>query len=274
MREFSTALRQVFLQLMPAYIGTIGQRYLRLKSDGTPVGELDILTMNKLKECIAAHFPHDLIVGEEDETDSETMQRILADHERIHWTVDGLDGTGNRGMGTFSFGAMVARRRGDEILYAAVFLPAKQKLHGNGFISAIRGEGVHRWCLAHQKYERLRTARHGELERITVMLEGSSKKLFKPPISDLGLVITTRPGFSTSVATTAVAEGKASAFVNTTDHKPWDAWPAMLVIEEAGGIVTDHQGKPVPPARCGNIIAAANPEDHRTILKALKGGVK
>ncbi len=267
---FTERLRRCFVEMLPYYLGKAHDpRGDKIKpADGTPVGNLDVFAAVQLATLIAHYFPGERIIGEEDQRSDDDIRRILANREEFQWTVDGLDGTGNRGMGTFSFGAMVARRHGDEILYAAIFLPAKEKLHQNGFLSAVRGKGAYQWCGDHQEYERLRTAHPGQLERITVMLEGSSKKFFKPPISDLGRVITTRPGFSTSVATTAVAEGKASAFVNK-DHKPWDAWPAMLIIEEAGGVVTDHHGKPVTPDRCGNIIAAANSEDHATILNAL-----
>lgn len=272
---FTERLKRCFIEMLLYYVGKAHDpRGDKVKpTDGTPVGNLDIFTMKHLETLISKYFPRERIIGEEDGRSDDEICRVLANREEYQWTVDGLDGTGNRGMHTFSFGAMVARRRGDEILYAAIFLPAKEKLHRNGFLFAVRSEDAYQWCGAHQQYERLHTAKHGELERITVMLEGSSKKLFKPPISNLGLVITTRPGFSTSVATTAVAEGKASAFVNI-DHKPWDAWPAMLVISEAGGVITDHRGNHVTPERCGNIIAAANPEDHETILEAMKGEMK
>lgn len=267
--KLTEELRQCFVGMLPQYIRRAhARRDDKIKPDGTPVGNLDVFTAERLRTLIVSEFSGERIIGEEDQRSDDDIAQLLANREECQWTVDGLDGTGNRSLGTFSFGAMVAQRRGDEILFAAIFVPTKEREEGNGFLCAIRGTGAWQWCGDHQEYERLRTARHGALERITVMLEGSSKKLFEPPISNLGLVITTRSGFSTSVATTAVAEGKASAFVNT-DHKPWDAWPAMLVIEEAGGIVTDHQGNSVTPDRCGNIIAAANPEDHGTIVNIL-----
>lgn len=267
---FTEKLRQCFVKMLPQYIGKAHDpRGDKIKpADGTPVGNLDLYAAERLGALIAQYFPRERIIGEEDQRSDADVFSLLANRGEYQWTVDGLDGTGNRGLGTFSFGAMVARRRGDEILYAAIFVPAKEVHHHNGFLFAIRDEDAYQWCGDHQQYERLRTAKHSELERIKVMLEGGSKLLFKPPISDLGLVIKTSPSFSTSVATTAVAEGKASAFVNT-HHKPWDAWPAMLVIAEAGGMVTDHQGNAVTPDRCDNIIAAANPEDHETILNAL-----
>ncbi len=101
------------------------------------------------------------------------------------------------------------------------------------------------------------------------MLEGSSKKFFKPPISLLGSRITVRPGMSTCVAATTVAMGRADAFVSV-GNKPWDNWPAWLLIEEAGGIITDFNGKPCTPERCGDMVAAINQEKLDTILEALK----
>lgn len=265
---FLRDLRMLFLDLTPRYVGNPhDKRDDKIKNDGTPVGNLDIYAMEKLQRLISKYFPGETTIGEEDKRGAEQMHRLLDDQEQYQWTIDGLDGTGNRSMGTNSFGAMISRRHGGKILFAATYRPADELLRGNSFFYAVHGEGTWQWCGKCDKYHRLLTAKHGELERLTVMLEGSSKKFFKPPISVLGLEITTRPGFSSCIASTTVAMGKASALV-TVDHDPWDDWPNACLIKEAGGTVTDWQGKSWTP-NCRNMVAAANPEDHARIVQVL-----
>ena len=267
---FPDALMKLFADLTPRYIGrSHDKRNDKIKSDGTPVGNLDLYAMEKIRELIFEYFPGEVTIGEEDKKSAEQMRKLLSDKDGCQWTIDGLDGTGNRGMGTNSFGAMISRRQGEKILLAALYRPTDERLRGNGFFYAESNHMRARlWCGLCNGYHSLRTAQHGELERITVMLEGSSKKFFKPPLSTLGLEITTRCSFSSCIAATTVAMGKASALV-TVENKPWDNWPSACLIKEAGGIVTDWQGNPFDPANCGNMIAAANPGDHAVILEIL-----
>jgi fructose-1,6-bisphosphatase/inositol monophosphatase family enzyme len=51
--------------------------------------------------------------------------------------------------------------------------------------------------------------------------------------------------------------------------KPWD-WAALApVIEAAGGVVTDWQGKKLRLGSDGSVLAAANAELHAAALEAL-----
>lgn len=269
--RFTTDVMRLFRNLLPFYIGTVHETSgdkIKIKDDGTPVGNLDTHALELLRNLISDYFPGDFTLGEEDKKDEEEIREILAHGNQLQWMIDGLDGTGNRRMRSLSYGAAIARKRGREILYAAIFRPTDEKLYGDGFFWAERGGGARQWCGDCKDYHSLKTAAPGALERITVMLEGSSKKFFKPPLTELGKAITTRPSWSSSIAATTVALGKASAFV-TIENKPWDNWPAWLLIEEAGGIVTDWNGGVLTPENCGNMVAAANETDHATILKFL-----
>lgn len=263
--EFTETLRETFKSLLPDYIGG-AHEWLgdKIKGDGTPVGSLDHRADTKLLNLVRIFFPDDNTVGEEDETKTEARPG------QAEWSRDGLDGTGNRRMGLNSYGGALSRRQGDSILYAAVFKPYDQMTRGNGFYYAERGKGAWQACAEHTCYHQLLTARDGELERITVMLEGSSKKIFKSPeISALGKILTTRTGFSSCVAAIAVASGHASALV-TVDNAPWDNLSSALFIQEAGGIVTDWSGNSLTFANSRNMIAAGNAADHAAIMQAMR----
>ncbi len=174
-REFTKELHDLFSELLPFYIGKAHEKMgTKIKNDGTPVTDLDNHTLTRLRELITRRFPDDFTIGEEDKRDEKQIRQILARQDQHQWTIDGLDGTGNYRMGTNSYGASVSRRRGNKILFAAIFRPIDEALRGDGFFFAEREGGSFRRCKEHGEYHEIRTASEGVLERVTVMLEGSS----------------------------------------------------------------------------------------------------
>lgn len=270
-QQFTVELRDLFLNLLPRYIGTAHKRAdtkVSMKPDQTELTDLDNGSLAELRALIGKHFPNDFTIGEEDKRNESQIQEILARRDQPQWTIDGLDGTWHFVRGTNSYGAMVARRMGDQILYAAIWRPVDMALRGNGFFYAEHENGAWEYCSDCRGCHRLRAAQRDKLERLTVLLEGSSKNFYKPPISSLGQKVTTRPSLSSCIAATTVARGDATAVI-TVGHEPWDAWPIILFVEQSGGIVTDWKGNHVTPENCGNIIAAANETDHGHLLGLL-----
>lgn len=136
---FTRDLKSLFLALMPRYIGTTHDaRETKIKTDGTPVGDLDHEALAELRSLILLRFPADITIGEEDEREEEELRKILNRTEEYQWTIDGLDGTQNDAIGTHGYGAMIARRKGNDILYAAIFLPVDEALRGDGFWHTIK----------------------------------------------------------------------------------------------------------------------------------------
>lgn len=64
----------------------------------------------------------------------------------------------------------------------------------------------------------------------------------------------------------AVATGRFDAFWEHT-LEPWDFAAGALAVREAGGVITDLRGKPLPLARSGAL--AGNPAMHEWMLNAL-----
>jgi myo-inositol-1(or 4)-monophosphatase len=67
----------------------------------------------------------------------------------------------------------------------------------------------------------------------------------------------------------SVAAGRFEAFWETR-LSPWDIAAGIVLIREAGGIVTDLSGAPCPVARTG--VVAGNPAVHAWLLGALSQG--
>ena len=67
-----------------------------------------------------------------------------------------------------------------------------------------------------------------------------------------------------------VAEGRIDAVVDY-DLKPYDYLPVAAVVEAAGGIMTDWDGKPLDFDSDGRVITAATPELHAELLDLVRG---
>ncbi len=72
---------------------------------------------------------------------------------------------------------------------------------------------------------------------------------------------------SAVLALLAVAQGALDAYVNA-ELFPWDVAAAALIIEKAGGMVTDFEGNPWTPD--SPRLVASYPGMHEEILRALK----
>jgi len=65
-----------------------------------------------------------------------------------------------------------------------------------------------------------------------------------------------------------VASGQIDAVVDY-DLKPYDYFALAPIITEAGGIITDWQGRPLDYDSDGRVISAATPELHGELMALL-----
>lgn len=274
LQGFTEELRMLCLELLPRFVGSAHQKMeTKVKEDSTPVTSLDDYAMERFRTLISAKFPDHFTIGEEDKRNEEEMRQILGRPDQYQWSIDGLDGTWHFDAGTNSYGAGVALRYGNYILFTMYFRPIDMALRGNGFFYAEKGKGAWEWCGCKEcggKYHRLYAAPYNPKRRLVVMLEGSSKKFWTTAVRFVGAAETTRPSLSSCIAATTLARGNAEPrVIVTSGHKPWDGWPLALMVQEAGGIVTDHRGSPYSAEDCSNLIAAANGTDHAHVLMLL-----
>src|SRR5260221_2545633 len=90
---------------------------------------------------------------------------------------------------------------------------------------------------------------HVDLKNSVVMFHLSSKK--EPRMRNIGMLekiieasMQVRMFGSSLSSMSYIASGKFDAYFNV-QQKPWDILPAALLIEEAGGKVTDIKGEPI-----------------------------
>lgn len=76
-----------------------------------------------------------------------------------------------------------------------------------------------------------------------------------------------RPG-SAALDLADVACGRFEAFWELS-LAPWDIAAGILLVREAGGVITDLSGQPCPVAQTG--VVAGNPEMHRWLIERVRG---
>lgn len=183
------------------------------------------------------------------------------------WIVDPLDGTNNfvHGLPIFavSIGLEDGSRRPGAILVGVIYDPMRREL----FVAS-KGRG------AFLNRRRLRVSSTATLSN-SLLSTGFSSKFLEQTQPYLGWFTTlqrqshgVRRLGSTTVSLAAVASGRLEGFYEQ-DVWPWDIAAGMLLVEEAGGCVTNFHGAPVILDQ-GRIIAS-NGHIHRELVHILSG---
>ncbi|MEK7510924.1 MAG: inositol monophosphatase [Patescibacteria group bacterium] len=221
------------------------------KDDYTPVSEVDTqvnaLVITRLSEA----FPEHCLLGEEGSCTKES---------EYTWVFDPIDGTAPyvRGIPTnvFSLGLV---KNGVPVL-GVVYDPYMDRLY-----HAVQGES------AFLNGERIHTSAHTELSR--TYIETDNHRGFKDMTLFQRLLdadVRFLSYSSTVYSTMLVAAGQIEGVVYP-GTKPWDAAAAKVIIEEAGGVVTDKEGNEQRYDGPINGFIAACTRDYHDKLRAVVG---
>jgi histidinol-phosphatase len=205
---------------------------LEQKPDTTFVTAADKGIETLIRERIADEFPGHGVVGEEYGTEAG------AGSER--WYVDPIDGTHNFIRGVPIFGTLLAVERDGELQAAVVSAPALgQRWY------AWRGGGA--WTtsmLDGGEPRRITVSRIGAVEDAQVLFASAGeveRSGLAPGFPQLLERAWRERAFGDFWGYTLVADGAAELMVEP-DLWPWDAAAPFVLIEEAGGRVTDFEG--------------------------------
>lgn len=227
------------------------------KPDRTFVTVADTSIERRLRERIADAFPGDLVVGEELGAD--------AGDAATRWYIDPIDGTHNFIRGVPIFATLLAVEREGELQAAVISAPALRERWW-----AWRGGGA--WAAGGARTEpvRIHVSRIGQVADAQILysspiaLEGSG---LAPGFRSLVKGAWRDRGFGDFWSYMLVAEGAAEAMLEI-DLKSWDAAAPTLLVEEAGGRVTNFDGQ---RRIDGRTILATNGHLHDAIRSVLVG---
>jgi histidinol-phosphatase len=215
------------------------------KADGTPVTEADHAVERALRERIAAERPGDAILGEELGAVGEGALR---------WVLDPIDGTVCFARGIPVWGTLIALEDAAGPLVAVVSAPAMRRRWW-----AARGEGA--YCDG----RRIAVSQIATLEEAFV----AHANLYLGFEIDAGPLLRAARlsgGFESFLALTLCAEGAVDAAFTPRGFL-WDLLSAQLIVEEAGGVFTDFDGR---RTAAGRGAVAANPVLHADVLARLQ----
>jgi myo-inositol-1(or 4)-monophosphatase len=195
------------------------------KPDGSEVSEADIAVDTALKLDLRTKRPDYGWLSEETEDDPErlTCRRV--------WMVDPIDGTNAflRHVPEWTISAALVED-GAPVL-GVVFNPATGE-----FFHAIHGKG------AFLNDKPIAASKKSTLDGALLIASGGlfKKKIWKEPWPE----VKTRWVNSVAYRLALVACGQADATVSLSAKSEWDLAAAALIVEEAGGVITDHHGQP------------------------------
>jgi histidinol-phosphatase len=227
------------------------------KPDRSFVTVADTAVERLLRERIADAYPDHGVVGEEFGTESGAAT--------TRWYVDPIDGTHNYLRGVPIFGTLLAVERDGELQAAVVSAPAMDaRWYG------WRGGGAWARTLGDDSPRRIAVSSISAIDDASVLYTSRpmiDRSGLAPGFDSLLRAAWRDRGFGDFWSYTLVAEGAAEAMVEV-GLKPWDAAAPTVLVEEAGGRVTDLDGRRSVDARS---ILATNGPLHEAVLAILAG---
>jgi myo-inositol-1(or 4)-monophosphatase len=218
------------------------------------VTEMDARAEKLVVDALLTAFPDDGILAEEGSARAGRSGR--------RWIIDPLDGTTNYAHGVPAFAVGIGLQHGDEIVLGVVYEPTREELY-----VAERGGGA--WL----NDERLAVSTSDTLDT-SLLATGFPYDIRVRPDKNLAeyaaFAVRTRGvrRFGSALLDFAyVAAGRLDGFWELT-LGPWDVAGGMILIEEAGGRVTDLRGGRVDIDRPS--VVASNGRIHDQMLTVLK----
>ncbi len=250
MRGAHSAAERAVRQAAKAVMGLYGRAQGVQKADKSIVTEADTRSEALIKKALFSAFPGYSFIGEESGRDMRASDYA--------WVVDPLDGTTNFAMQNPFFCISVALAKKGVPVLGIVYYPVMDEMY-----SAEKGKG------AYLNKARIRVSGVGSMEQAFVMFCHGKKrehieeslgfyselKRENKKIRQLG---------AAALELCYLAAGRAEAFI-MPGANPWDVAAGELIVQEAGGAVTDMLGNRYDINSEG--IVASNGVLHREILQ-------
>lgn len=224
--------------------------------------EAEALIARRLRQA----FPHHLLLGEEAEGHGGRAQGgSEAAGARPRWLIDPIDGTTNFAHGVPWFAISLGLEVAGQVHCGVVAL-----LPLGEFFVAERGRGA---FLLHARRPPLRLAvsEIDDLTRALVATGLPGEPARSPHVASIPKVMRraqeVRIMGAAAIHLALVAAGRLEAFWEP-NLNPWDVAAGVLLVEEAGGRVTDLQGRAL--AGLGRDVLASNGRVHDALLALIR----
>lgn len=216
------------------------------------------------RKFVQENFPKDVILSEE-------SGDIPANYgEKRIWMIDPLDGTKAYVKGKDGYSMLVGIMQKDQILFGFAYAPARNRL-----FYAEKDQGA----FERQEdgtFKQIHVSNIINLDEAKVIIRdsgGGEKRPLDEVIENLLVKDFIRDG---CMRVSRVANGEAEAQINTNSRaSKWDTLGPQLIVEEAGGIMSDIDGNSLDYHQNGSrwersFISANNPEIQTEIITRIK----
>ncbi|HEY1403533.1 MAG TPA: inositol monophosphatase family protein [Pyrinomonadaceae bacterium] len=206
------------------------------KADGSFVTQADREAERFIRARIEEKFPHDSVLGEEEEARAGSSGR--------QWIIDPIDGTYSFVHGVPLYGVLIALEIADETCLGVVNLPALDDL-----VYAARGLG----CFRNDDRARVsETASLADALLLSTDFGTCERYGFAEAARRLEQLAGARRTWGDCYGHILVATGRADVMLDPVMNV-WDCAPLLPILEEAGGTFTDWHGRRT--VRGGNAIS-------------------
>jgi myo-inositol-1(or 4)-monophosphatase len=207
-----------------------GQFEARAKGPADLVTDADLASQQAICRVISERFPSHAFIGEE-----QTDNVLVTDSDQMTWIVDPLDGTTNYVHGYPHYAVSVALARGNQILVGVIYDPVNDQC-----FAAASGQGA--WC----NRAPMKTSSVTLIEDALVAVSLPARVRNDSPdlldfVAATQVCQAVRRSGSAALNLAYVAKGALDAFWATQIY-PWDVAAGVLLVREAGGVVTSRSG--------------------------------
>lgn len=215
------------------------------KADATPVTVADRGAERMIRELIAASYPHDAILGEEEGGDTGALDR---------WVIDPIDGTKSFISGVPLYATLLSYEENGEPLVGVCYFPALDEM-----LYAEKGKG------AFFNGRPIQVSRRETVQGSLLCCGGSMlKAAHHHKIVDLVAKSLATRTWCDAYGHALVASGRVDAMIDpVVSH--WDISAVALIVREAGGRFTDFNGSD----KFSNDALSSNGRLHDEIVAAL-----
>ena len=223
----------------------------RMKNDHDIQADADLEAERIILSKIRQHFPNHSILSEEAGEDEKEAEYL--------WAVDPIDGTINFARHIEEYCISIALSQNNQPILGVIYQPALNKLFW-----AEKGQGAY---LNNEKIKVSDTSQLIDCLGSTDMISSdmSDRERNIKLLAELSpLVRHLRIFGSGALHLARLAQGQLDLYFKMRYHH-WDYAAGTILIQEAGGVVTDAQGKPI--TRDSRTILAANPAIHPLALE-------
>lgn len=227
------------------------------KADNSPVTIADQQTEALLRKKINATYPTHGIIGEE-----QVQQQGSCAYE---WIIDPIDGTKNFLSGYPLYGTLICLLENGHPIVSVIDIPAQnERFFATASTPTLyrKGDEADHVIHSNEKHSVSASVLYSTDYSMFTEAEHTQLKALREAVSLVR--------YNGDCYLYAMLAAGWIDIVLEADLKVYDFLPLILIIEQAGGVITDWHGQPLDKHSHGQVLACANSTLHQAALALIQ----